>query len=144
MTQTLEDVLLARGETIEPGQFCDCFGCGVEVAYFAMIDVTGDARFGVPDFVCSSCFLDIIDPPAPVDPPAPWDGDLGTSLKGQRSIQLDRMRWTVMPDSPLADPSKAAWLAYLQQLHRMTIDCPDPVDWQWPVPPPIEYPDPAQ
>lgn len=136
---TLEDVLLARGEPpVAPGHLCDCPQCGHTCAYFSLLSVAPDPRFAPHEFVCSGCYVAAAaESPAPV---APWDSDQGAALKGQRNMELDRVRWTIMPDSPLDDPSKAAWLAYLQQLHRMTIDCSDPADWQWPAPPPLDYP----
>ena len=138
--ETLEDVMLARGEPpVQPGYVCDCPGCARPVAYFTMLSVGDDGRFAPHDFVCSSCYAEATaEPPAPV---APWDGDQGATLKGQRNAELDRVRWTIMPDSPLSEPCKASWAAYLQALHRMTVDCAEPDAWAWPEAPALEYPE---
>ncbi|MCX7284411.1 MAG: phage tail assembly chaperone [Novosphingobium sp.] len=43
-------------------------------------------------------------------------------LRQQRNEMLDAWRWTVMPDSPLSESSKAAWLAWLRALQAVLQD----------------------
>ncbi len=136
---TLEDILIARGEpAADIDKWADCPECGRTARPFALISVVDDPAF-TSDFVCSPCFLAVSTTPA-ASPVSPWDSEHGAALKGQRNVELDRWRWTVMPDSPLSAPCKAAWLDPLRTLHRMTVDCTDPALWSWPVVPALEYP----
>ena len=70
--------------------------------------------------------------------PTDWASDRGVFLKVERSRMLNEWRWTVAPDSPLSEACKAAFLAYLGTLHRMTIDSTPDV-WAWPETPALDY-----
>lgn len=43
-------------------------------------------------------------------------------LKAQRDHLLDSYRWTIMPDSPLAESNKVEWLNYLKALQSLLRD----------------------
>lgn len=60
-------------------------------------------------------------------------------LREQRNTLLDTYRWTVTPDSPLTEACKAEWSAYLQTLHRLTVDFPDGENVVWPELPSFSY-----
>lgn len=137
--KTLEDILIERGEVgAEPGEVMTCPACVTDHALFSIVNVENDPRFAPHVVVCSTCYLAAITPP-PVSPTG-WETERGLSLKGERIVELNRVRWTIMPDSPLSESSQAEWRAYMGRLHRMTVDCADPADWIWPNPPSLAYP----
>lgn len=59
------------------------------------------------------------------------------AIRNRRNVLLDTQRWTIMPDSPLANTEE--WLVYLQQLQRVTIGLVDPAEVSWPTPPEFVY-----
>ena len=72
-------------------------------------------------------------------PDQDWRSTRGEWMKAERVRLLDSWRWTIMPDSPLSASCQAEFKAYLQSLHRMTIDAPDATAWSWPDPPALAY-----
>ena len=62
-------------------------------------------------------------------------------LRNKRDELLENFRWTVMPDSPLSESNKVAWLAWLKSLQSLllgvTEENTDTVIW--PEKPPYEY-----
>ena len=128
--KTLEDLLIEREEDASGVQPCP--QCEAETALFSLVILAEE-----PDeYVCGKCYLESVTEQPQIQP---WDTALGEILKGQRNQELDRLRWTIMPDSPLTESCKTLWLAYLNSLHRMTVDFTDPVDWVWGEQPPFVY-----
>lgn len=73
----------------------------------------------------------------------PLDAPLALNeVKAKRNALLDNYAWTVLPQSPLTNASKAKWLVYLKQLHKVTKDLKNAEDVTWPTQPKLEY-DPA-
>ncbi len=62
------------------------------------------------------------------------------SVRAQRDARLDFNRWAWMPDSPLTDECKAAWLVWAQAMHRVTVDFSTPAAVVWPTEPTNVYP----
>ena len=56
------------------------------------------------------------------------------SIRVQRDKLLAACDWTVMPDVPLSDARKEAWMAYRQELRDIT-DQANPLVLVWPTPP---------
>lgn len=73
----------------------------------------------------------------PVCDPEPTLPDPMIALREQRDTLLAGCDWTQLPDSPLADATRAAWATYRQQLRNYP-DQPgfDPLNPPaWPTPP---------
>ncbi len=130
---------LAAGTTAEP---LPCDHCGKITPAWGLYRGTGQEPTG---WICGGCISStardvaaaLADASKP--PESSWDSDLGVYLKATRNGLLDLWRWTIFPDSPLSVASQAAFLAYLGTLNRMTVDCADPRDWEWPSVPAQEY-----
>lgn len=62
-------------------------------------------------------------------------------LRNTRDELLNNYRWTIMPDSPLTEESKAEWLLYLKELHSLLINInPENTDEVvWPTKPTYQY-----
>ncbi|WP_375292210.1 phage tail assembly chaperone [Sphingomonas melonis] len=90
--------------------------------------------------VCGACINAHARQNAPQPPKNddPWSTDKGQHLKAERDMALNGSRWAIMPDSPLTAECQAAHLAYMQLLHRMTVDHL-PEAWEWPAKPELEY-----
>ncbi len=98
-------------------------------------------------WICGTCIADAAREVAAAAwanarlPASDWGSDLGLFLKAQRNSLLDSNRWTIFPDSPLSEASRAEFMAYFTVLNRMTVDCADPTTWVWPATPIPAYAD---
>lgn len=72
-----------------------------------------------------------------------WDGkkaitpepvELMLEIRQKRNQLLTESDWTQLPDAPLSEVQKAAWLTYRQQLRDFPKTC-DPLNPAWPIPP---------
>jgi hypothetical protein len=66
-----------------------------------------------------------------------WD-----EIRLERVGILDMTAWTIMPDSPLSEECKAAYLAYRITLNRLALDFTNAADVVWPEAPALVYADP--
>ncbi len=55
-------------------------------------------------------------------------------IRSKRDKLLAACDWTVMPDVPLSDARREAWMAYRQALRDMTAQS-NPLELAWPIPP---------
>jgi hypothetical protein len=55
-------------------------------------------------------------------------------VREQRNALLAASDWAALPDVPMADESRRAWLAYRQALRDITEQA-DPFGMTWPQPP---------
>jgi len=56
-------------------------------------------------------------------------------LRAQRNGRLDGCDWTQLPDAPLDEQARAAWVEYRQALRDLPAATRDPRDPAWPAPP---------
>lgn len=127
----LQDEMLEYGSqllTLDPDMRVLCPTCGHQNRHAVeMIKVDGG-------YICSTCFLRGL--PLPLaEQVTPWESELANYIRVQRDRLLDGWRWAIMPDSPLKPEMQSTILAYMQILHRITIQFATPEDVTWPDPP---------
>lgn len=112
-----------------------CDGCGKNTPKWALYEGLEGEPSG---WICGGCIGTVArqkqaqENEAAKLPANDWNSDFGIFLKAERNRLLETARWAVMPDSPLSEPSRAEFMAYLAVLNRMTVDCADPTTWVWP------------
>jgi len=67
-------------------------------------------------------------------PPPPTRAKLLTGILAERNQRLTASDWTQMPDTPLTNDQRAAWVSYRQALRAFPETC-DLDDLVWPVAP---------
>jgi hypothetical protein len=92
-----------------------------------------EGAFDIKTQMLDLATMEIINRP----PPLPLLNELQT----KRNSLLDNYRWTIMPDSPLSETNKEAWLNWLKSLQALLIGVtPETTDSVvWPEKPPYEY-----
>lgn len=63
------------------------------------------------------------------------EADAWDQLRAERNRLLAASDWTVLPDAPLSDAVRAAWLAYRQALRDIPETIEDPFNVAWPTTP---------
>ncbi|MCP4564073.1 MAG: hypothetical protein GY873_30065 [Bosea sp.] len=53
-------------------------------------------------------------------------------LRAERNLRLVASDWTQMPDAPLSEAQRAAWVAYRQALRDLPGGLADPAAVSWP------------
>lgn len=66
------------------------------------------------------------------DPPPPTDEALAAAARAERTARLAACDWAVLPDAPLSESARAAWVAYRQALRDLTAQEGFPSDIAWP------------
>lgn len=64
--------------------------------------------------------------------------DLTTVVRGQRDSLLTQSDWSQLPDAPLSDLARAAWVEYRQMLRDVPEQAGFPESVDWPLPPDAE------
>lgn len=117
-----------------------CSGCGKTHPAWALYEPEGNEDF--PAWVCGRCIDDHAKGKEVEALPSddPWQSERGKYLKAERNLALDYAitGWAIMPDSPLTQKCREAFLAYRAQLNRMTVDF-TPDTWVWPARPEHAY-----
>lgn len=131
---TLEDYLISQDEDTS-GEFI-CAGCNASLPAFALVR-DDDGVLG-----CGHCIEDVARNATAAlrlpDNKESWDSECGLWMKAERSMLLDKWRWTIMPDSPLTLACQDEFSDYLKSLHRMTL-LETTSEWTWPDIPALDY-----
>lgn len=73
--------------------------------------------------------------PIAVAAPEPGDAELAAAIRTQRNRLISDCDWTQLPDAPISDTDKSAWVAYRQALRDITAQVGFPGLVDWPVAP---------
>lgn len=135
--RSLADALTAAGDPV-PDQ-AQCGGCYQMIEAFALFEQPNGS------YQCGHCMLDQLRPiivgeeAIALAQLTGWETPEGAAMKDDRNRELERWRWTVMPDSPLTPACQELFLAYLRTWQRMTVDADGPDTFVRPPLPAFEY-----
>jgi len=140
---TLEDKLLVDNESTDGVFNCSVVDCTFTGPAFAFHVMDDDA------VICSNCLLDenrnlLIETETiekqRVEQEEPWNTELAKAVKLERNRLINESIWaTDSATTPLSEDSRAEFCAYIQALHRITIDFACPADVVWPTLPVPQY-----